>query len=48
MYYDPFYWYDKMLDDQYEAEQNGFDDVEEYEAWLEDKRHDEYDSLFEK
>lgn len=28
--YDPFYWLEWELDREYEAQMNGYDDVEEY------------------
>lgn len=42
--YDPFYWYEKELDEQYLAYENGFDSVEEYQESLNDnKMNDDYD-----
>ena len=28
--YDPFYWYERDLDNDYIAQQNGYDDYEDY------------------
>ena len=42
--YDPFYWYEKDLDEQYLAYENGIDSVEEYQESLNDnKMNDDYD-----
>lgn len=34
--YDPFYWYELELDRQYIAEQNGYDNYEDYITDLKD------------
>nr|DAL34601.1 MAG TPA_asm: hypothetical protein [Caudoviricetes sp.] len=45
--YDPFYWYEKELDEQYLAYENGFESVEDYKNSLDDdKTNDDYDSKY--
>lgn len=46
--YDPLEWYEKELDNQYLAQQAGFDSYEEYCEFLEDKKHDDFDSYDER
>lgn len=44
--YDPFYWYEKELDEQYLAYENGFESVEDYLNSLDDnKTNDDYDRI---
>lgn len=44
--YDPFYWYEKELDEQYTAFEAGFNSVEEYKNYLDDcKTEDDYERL---
>lgn len=45
--YDPLYWYEKDLDEQYLAYENGFESVEDYKNSLDDdKTNDDYDSKY--
>jgi hypothetical protein len=38
--YDPFWIYDSLLDQAYEMEQAGFDNLEDYAEYLEDLKND--------
>lgn len=43
--YDPFWFYDWLLDRQAEANEHGFETYEDYYNWLEDnKANDDFES----